>query len=182
MRSRVSSAHPLVALLAVLLPASVLAQSGPERIRFTHYDPALGLPAFDDVGDVSFSGRITLSGTLRVEREDPALCGGACAYFRPDADSRLRLPRPRPMTGSDPVGAIQLYDAEPLLRMASGRAQARRWLARHAAFEMPVVLTLRNLRIYGACGGMHYEAVVAGVPSARGGITVIGKPRFGSAC
>ena len=174
--------NPLGWLLAVLLPASVQAQSPPESVRFTHYDRTLGLPAFDESGDVSFPGRITLSGTLRVEREDPELCDGACAYFRPDADSRRRLPRLRPMPGNDPVDAIQLYHAKPLLRMAPSLEQARRLLAQHAAFELPVTLTLRDLRIYGACGGMHYEGVVAGTPSARGAVAVIGKPRFGSVC
>ena len=155
-------ALPLTACLATLLcvVGVALAQNAPERIRFTRYDPSLGLPNVDPPSDVAFSGRIRVGGRLIVEREQE-LCDGACAYLIPDRESQKRLPRRILREGPVPIRNIQLYDAGPILERLLGRREARRWLASgKRTLAMPVVLTLDEVRIYGACDAIHYEARV----------------------
>lgn len=150
----------VVALIAALCIAGIVsAQTDPQPIRFTRYDPAHGRPHIDDAGDVSFSGRIRVSGTLRVERDVPELCGGACAYFVPDRESQRRLPREIRAAGPIRIKAIHLYDAAPILERLIGARETGHWLAsRQPALSMPVTLTLTEYRIYGACDAIHHEA------------------------
>jgi len=156
-------------LLASLLVTAVTADAQQvERIRFTHYTHDLGSPRIERTGDVSFSGSVRISGVLRIEvdKSTPELCSGACAYLIPDDASAKRLPHPINV-GRVYRNSIELYDAEPILIETLGRKRAAKILAQDASvIELPATFDLIKFRLYGACGGSHYEAVIRNVVDA----------------
>jgi len=138
------------------------------RIHFTNYDKSLGSSGINADGDVIFAGSITVSGRLRLERDDPELCNGVCAYFVPDANSQKRLPRNIGANGPKKISAVNLYEATPILKKLVGRKLARHILSQSTpVFEFPVTVSLSNYRIYGACDSIHHEAKVSSI-SKRG--------------
>jgi hypothetical protein len=148
-------------LLLALMTCPAYGQGRAPLIRFTHYDPSLGSLKIDQSGDISFSGKIRISGKLRVERSDPDLCGGFCAYLIPDTASQNKLPREILSSGATSVRSINLYDATPVLITVFGRKQTKKILHPKAqVLELPATLVLSNFRIYGACDAVHYEANV----------------------
>ncbi len=178
MRCRIAA---LVLVFAVYA-TGVDGAENPAPIRFTRHDPALGRPHVDRIGDVAFSGTIRVSGRLVVQREDPALCGGACAYFVPDRASQARLPREIRSGGAVPIASVQLYDAAPILVRLLGAREARRWLASgRGGLSLPVTLTLADYRIYGACDAVHQEARVVDAAS-EGPTLASADERVSSAC
>ncbi len=150
-----------------------------ERIRFTHYAHDLGSPRIERTGDVSFSGSIRISGTLRIEVDEstPELCSGACAYLIPDGASAKRLPHPINVGRVD-RNSIELYDAKPILVEMLGRKRAAEILGKNASvIELPATFDLIKFRLYGACGGSHYEAAVRKVVHAGHYVVTSGRPR-----
>ena len=150
-----------IALFLVLGVPQASGQVAAPRIHFTNYDKSLGSSVINTDGDVVFSGSISVSGKLRLEREDPDLCGGVCAYFVPDANSQKRLPRNIGTNGPMSISTVNLYNASPILNKLVGRKVAMQILSKPTpVFEYPVTVVLKDYRIYGACNAIHHQAKV----------------------
>jgi len=153
-----------IALFLALGISQASGQVAAPRIHFTNYDKSLGSSGINADGDIVFSGVVTVSGKLRLEREDPDLCGGVCAYFVPDATSQKRLPRNIGTNGPMNISIVNLYDASPILNKLVGRKSVLKILSKPSpVFEYPVTVVLKDYRIYGACNAIHHQAKVLNI-------------------
>jgi hypothetical protein len=152
-----------------------------DRIRFVQPASSLGLPHVLEFGDVKFSGKVSLTGTVTVEPETPELCSGACAYFIPDEASQKLLPRVIGVSGPHDVEKINLYDAEVIVNEVFGTREARVLLSRRTSFDFPAEVTLSEYTVYRACDRTHHEAVLVDVRQT-GGAVIMGRQRFEAGC
>jgi hypothetical protein len=164
-------------LVTVLIPAQ--AQQRDFHIRLTSYNKSLGAQRVADIDDISFPGKIVVSGKIRIEPDEPdGECSGACAYFLPDRSSQKQLPgiivTPKNIIRID---RISLYDASPVLTTLLGPRQAKALLNKHVVYELPGTFVLQGLHIFIACGSINYEAKVVRKVSVSSYIALTDPPQ-----